>query len=233
MLEKKAVIYCRVSTDMQAEKGSSLADQEARGRQWCEMNGYEVIGVKIDAGISGYRSDNRPGFQEALDLTCKHKAALIVYSLSRFSRSVKDTAIIADRLDKAGADLVSLSEKIDSSGAAGRMIFRLLAVLNEFERDLISERVSATMSHLRRNNKRISRRVPFGYHLCEDGKNLIEDENEQEAIKLMVDLRASGVKYIDICREMANKGISPKMADKWTPKTIRGILLRQEKMKVA
>ena len=43
-------------------------------------------------------------------------------------------------LEKKGADLVSLTEKIDTTTAAGRMVFRMLAVLSEFERDIISSR---------------------------------------------------------------------------------------------
>jgi len=71
----------------------------------------------------------------------------VVYSLSRLSRSTKDTLQIAEKLDKAGADLVSLSEQIDTTSASGKMVFRLMAVLNEFERDQISERTSAALQH--------------------------------------------------------------------------------------
>ena len=46
---------------------------------------------------------------------------------------------MGERLDKAGADLVSLSEKIDTTSAAGKMVFRLMAVMAEFERDLQRE----------------------------------------------------------------------------------------------
>jgi predicted glycoside hydrolase/deacetylase ChbG (UPF0249 family) len=56
--------------------------------------------------------------------------------MSRLARSVKDTLSIGDRLDSAGADLVSLSESTDTTSAAGKMVFRMLAVLSEFERDL-------------------------------------------------------------------------------------------------
>jgi len=63
---------------------------------------------------------------------------LVVYSLSRQSRSTKDTRTVADLLVKKEADLVSLSAKIDTTSAAGEMVFRLLAVLSEFERDQIS-----------------------------------------------------------------------------------------------
>ena len=94
--------------------------------------------------ISGKRADNRLALQEALKAVSAGKGVLIVYSLSRLARSTRDTL-----LDKSGADLVSLSEKIDTTSAAGKMVFRLLAVLNEFERDLISESATAAMARLR------------------------------------------------------------------------------------
>ena len=78
--------------------------------------------------------------QSAIEEACKTKSALVVYSLSRLARSTKDTIAIGEQLDKAGADLVSLSEKIDTTSAAGKMIFRMLAVMADFEKDQISER---------------------------------------------------------------------------------------------
>jgi DNA invertase Pin-like site-specific DNA recombinase len=81
---------------------------------------------------------------------------LVFYSLSRLARSTKDAIAISERLSRAGADLVSLSEKIDTTSAAGKMIFRLLAVLAEFERDLISERTKAALSVKREKRERIS-----------------------------------------------------------------------------
>ena len=84
-------------------------------------------------------SDNRPALQTALEAACREHGALVVYSFSRLARSVKDTLSIADRLDAAGADLVSLSESIDTMSTAGKMVLRMLAVLSEFERDLVVE----------------------------------------------------------------------------------------------
>jgi DNA invertase Pin-like site-specific DNA recombinase len=65
---------------------------------------------------------------------------LVVYSLSRMARSSKDSFLIAEMIDRAGADLVSLTENVDTTTAAGRMFFGVLAVMNQFERDLASER---------------------------------------------------------------------------------------------
>ena len=114
-----ASIYLRVSTAGQVAEGVSLEAQEARARKWAEANGYIVAGVHCDAGISGKRAGNRPGLQSALTEVCRNKGALVVYSLSRLARSTKDAITIAERLEKAGADLVSLSEKIDTTSAAG------------------------------------------------------------------------------------------------------------------
>jgi len=141
----KAVGYIRVSTAGQANEGVSLDAQGARIRAWCEANGYALTRILSDAGVSGKRADKRARLQAALSDACKLRGALVVYSLSRLARSTKDAIGIAERLDKAGADLVSLTERIDTTTAAGKMVFRMRAVLAEFERDLVSERTTADL----------------------------------------------------------------------------------------
>src|SRR5438128_1777657 len=158
-----AVGYVRVSTEVQAAEGVSLEAQRGRIEAWCIANGYELAGLHVDAGISGKRADNRPGLQEAIREVCRHRgSALVVYSLSRLARSVKNTLEIAGRLDRHGADLVSLSEKIDTTSAAGRMVFRMLAVLAEFERDLCGERTKAALS-LKKHRGECVGEVPLGW----------------------------------------------------------------------
>src|SRR3954454_24039305 len=131
----RAVAYIRVSTTDQATDGVSLDAQRARIGAWCLSNGAELAegDIHVDAGISGKRADNRPSLVAALEGVCRSGGVLVVYSLSRLARSTKDTIAIAERLDRAGADLASLSEKIDTTTAAGKMLFRLMAVLAEFE----------------------------------------------------------------------------------------------------
>ena len=150
----KAIGYIRVSTDGQATDGVSLEAQEAKIRAWGDLNGYEIVSIHVDAGLSGKRADNRPALQEALS-RCAKGSALVVYSLSRLARSTKDTLEIADRLAGTGADLVSLSERIDTTTASGKMVFRMLAVLAEFERDQVSERTRFAMAHKKGNGERV------------------------------------------------------------------------------
>ena len=125
---KQAIGYIRVSTERQADEGVSLDAQKAKITAWCAANDYELVDVQVDAGISGKSMGKRQGLQRALS-SIKRDMALVVYSLSRLARSTKDTIAISEQLNKDGADLVSLSEKIDTTGAAGKMMFRMLAVL--------------------------------------------------------------------------------------------------------
>ena len=144
----RAIGYIRVSTEDQVQQGVSLAAQRKKIEAWCDLNDHELLALEEDAGISGASADRRPGLQAALDAACRNKATLVVYSLSRLARSTMDALLIAERLEKAGADLVSLSERIDTTSAAGKMVFRMLAVLAEFERDQLAERTKTAMQHL-------------------------------------------------------------------------------------
>ena len=159
---RQAVAYIRVSTAGQVEHGVSLDAQRARVGAWCEVNGYELAAVHVDAGMSGSRADNRPALRAALSDVCEQGGALVVYSLSRLARSTKDAISIAERLELAGADLVSLSEHIDTTSAAGKMVFRMLAVLAEFERDQIAERTRSALAHKRARGEHTGGHSPYG-----------------------------------------------------------------------
>ena len=115
---RNVIGYVRVSTEQQAAEGISLDAQRAKIAAWCELNGYSLAGIFIDAGISGKRADNRPELQKALTAVTECRGVLLVYSLSRLARSTKNTLAISDRLEMAGADLVSLSEKIDTTSGS-------------------------------------------------------------------------------------------------------------------
>lgn len=125
----QAIGYVRVSTAQQATDGVSLEAQRERIIAWCRANGYTLGEIHVDHGLSGARADNRPALQAALKQAAEAKATVVTYSLSRVARSTTDAIAISERLRQSGADLVSLSEHIDTTTAAGKMVFRMLAVL--------------------------------------------------------------------------------------------------------
>lgn len=204
-----AVGYIRVSTEDQATQGVSLDAQAERIRAYATLNDLNLRNIYVDAGISGRRADNRPELQNALNDVCRGGGVLVVYSLSRLARSTKDTIDIADRLQKHGADLASISEKIDTTSASGRMVYRLLAVLAQWESEQLGERVKGAMAHKKACNGRVGA-VPFGYDLADDGDTLIPNPEEQEIIALMRSLRSAGKSYREIASELTSRGVKPK-----------------------
>jgi DNA invertase Pin-like site-specific DNA recombinase len=211
-----------VSTEDQAREGVSLEAQEAKIRAWADLNGYDDVEVFVDAGISGSRADNREGLQDALSAIRKGDA-LIVYSLSRLARSTKDTLEISELLMNKGTDLVSLSEKIDTTTAAGRMVFRMLAVLGEFERDQLAERTRGAMAYKKSKGELIGA-IPYGCTLGPDGKTLLENPEEQEVIQAARELKASGVSLRTIARSLADRGFKARNRKQFDPKQIQRML---------
>lgn len=224
-----AVGYVRVSTEGQAEEGVSLDAQRAKIAAWAELHDEPELLMFEDAGLSGCSMEQRPGLQAALREACRRRAALVVFSLSRLARSTRDTLSISDRLSKSGAELVSLSERIDTTSASGKMIFRLLAVLAEFERDQVSERTKSAMAHMRRAGRRISGIAPYGWEFDETGDLCRVNAEEQATLRRMRKLRTAGRSLREIASELNATGVATKTGSgAWSPSVVRAALLRAE-----
>lgn len=240
-MEKIAFGYGRVSTDEQANEGDSLANQEAKFLAWCEVNDYRPGGFLSDPGISGKRADNRPSLQRVLKLVTQHKAPLVVRSLSRLARSTKDTIEIGEQLEKSGANLVSLSEFIDTTTAAGKMFFRLMAVLAEFERDLVSERTAGGLRFLRQKGEAHTN-AKYGWRKVQDGvyvraKNADGGpttwepvQQEQDVIAQINAWRDLGVGYGTIATYLNDEGVPSPRGTKWHATSVRSVYLTSPKM---
>lgn len=207
----KSVIYTRYSPRPSAEECRSIEKQIAACTQYCQMNGFQVIGTYQDRAMSGGRADNRPGLQEALNVTCTNKACLVVYSLSRLARSTRDAIDISEQLDHCKANLVSLSESIDTTSAMGRAFFKIIAVLAELEREQNAERTSNAMLYYQQTGRRMSNKTPYGFVPAPgDSAMMIEDAIEQDNIKEIVRLRKAGIGLRAICREFNSQCRMPR-----------------------
>lgn len=128
--------YARVST----------ADQDLQ----LQLDALEAAGCTrvFTDRASGSKRD-RAGLNDAIAFA-REGDALVVWKLDRLGRSVKQLIDLAEQLQSKKVDLRSLTEGIDTSGAAGRFFFHLMASLAEMERGLIRERTRAGLAAARR-----------------------------------------------------------------------------------
>jgi len=212
----KAIGYVRVSTEGQVRDGVSLDMQREKVKAWANLHDAELISIYADEGVSGSKTD-RDGLRHAIDTVKEHKAVLVVYSISRFSRSTIHTLAIAEELKKSGCKLVSIQENIDTETPAGRLAFRMLASCSEFEREQLSERTREGMAHKRSQGFRIGS-IPHGYK--DDNGKLIPDETEQKIIRLVNKLRQEGLSLRQISKRLEARKVFNRNNKPFNPKSI-------------
>lgn len=94
----------------------------------------------------------RQGLTDALGYL-REGDTLVVWKLDRLCRSLPDLIKISEQIRMTGAQLVSITESIDTSTPAGRLYFNILGALGQMERELIQERVKAGLAAARRRGK--------------------------------------------------------------------------------
>jgi DNA invertase Pin-like site-specific DNA recombinase len=157
-----AIAYVRVSTAHQADHGASLETQRAALYSEAERRGWDIE-IVADEGLSA-KNMNRPGLIAALErLDAGEADFLMAVRLDRVSRSVVDFAGLMARSDRKGWGIVLVTQNMDTSTPTGRLTANIVASTAQFERELISERVSENITHLKAVGvTKDGRKVRFG-----------------------------------------------------------------------
>ncbi len=146
-----AALYARVSTTDQ-KPGMQLAAL----REYAARRGLEALEY-LDRGVSGAR-DARPELDRLVaDARRRRFSTVVVWRFDRAARSVEHLARLLREFEALGVGFVSLTEAVDTSTPAGRMLFHMLAAVAEFERELIRERVAAGLAHAKAQGRRVGR----------------------------------------------------------------------------
>lgn len=134
---KKVALYSRVSTDEQNPEA-----QMVNLRKYAEGRGFEVVVEYIEV-ITSRAIVRDKCVKMLLDASVGGFEAVIFPELSRLARSVRELIDIAQHLEQHDVDLICTSHPIDTSTAAGKLFFHIIAAFAEFEREIISERTKA------------------------------------------------------------------------------------------
>src|SRR5437764_821018 len=165
-MQRKAIIYTRVSTGEQVEQGTSLEGQElACLRKAAEIKA-QVVRTISDPGVSGGLFLTRPGIQDALRAIKNGDAdTLVVAKLDRAGRDVDALREISRSIERAGGQLVFADGMNFDNSSTGRLLYTQMAGFAEFERAVIRERTSAGSRRAAEKGVQPQRNSPFGYHI--------------------------------------------------------------------
>lgn len=154
MPTKRVAIYARVSTD-----GQTVDNQTLELRAVAERQGWDVVEVFTDKGISGAKGrDKRP----ALDALCKAAIRrefdlVMAWSVDRIGRSLQHLVSFLDDIHAKGVDLYLHQQGIDTTTPTGKAMFQMCGVFAEFERAMIQERVKSGLARAKAQGKTLGR----------------------------------------------------------------------------
>lgn len=153
----RVVAYLRVSTEEQAASGAGLAAQETTLRDTAARNGWDLVAVIRDEGVSAKDLD-RQGLRDALRLATAGDAdAIAVAKLDRLTRSLVGLADLMDWAKRNRLALIAIDLGLDTSTDTGRLVARIMASVGEWERERISERTRLAAAERRRLGLKMGR----------------------------------------------------------------------------
>jgi DNA invertase Pin-like site-specific DNA recombinase len=153
----RVVLYGRVSTHDQ-----SVDMQLVELRRFAQARGWKAVDEFADKGISGAKT-SRPEFDRMMKLLRRRDAdVLLCWKYDRVGRSTSHLLSILEELRALNIGFCSMTEGVDTTTPAGKMVFTFLAGIAEFERGLTRERVLAGIQNARARGVRFGRpRVGF------------------------------------------------------------------------
>ncbi|MCF7995361.1 MAG: recombinase family protein [Chromatiaceae bacterium] len=220
----KTIVYVRVSTATQVEEGVSLEAQQHKAAAYAGLYDLELIETIVDAGVSA-KTLERPGLQKALGMIDAGDAkALLVVKLDRLTRSVGDLGRLIEGYFAPGkAELMSVSEQIDTRSANGRLTLNVLMSVSQWEREIIGERTSDAMRHMQAQGHYIGGRAPYGFRLVDTA--LVADTLEQQVITQARELRARGLSLAKVATELETRGFRSRNAKRFVAQQIKRMVV--------
>ncbi len=199
--------YVRVSTDRQADEGESLAMQQRQVEGHALMLGLTVDRVFVERGVSGSKPlGERP---EGAQLLARAKSGDVVITpkLDRMFRSALNALEILGQMKDRGVSLhmIDLGGDVTGNGVS-KLVFTILSAVAEAERERTRERIRDVKRDQRGRQRYLGGIVPFGWRVGAGGE-LVEDPEQQAAIRRMRVLRGEGRSLRAIAAVLSAEGV--------------------------
>ena len=180
----KVALYCRVST---STKEQTTENQRLELKSYCDRMNYEIVKIYEDE-VSGAKSrEKRPAYNELCkDAFLKKFDAIIGWDVSRFGRSMKEFVSFLSDMDDKGIGVIAVKNGLDTVSSSGRMMMKLIGVLEEWNREMLIERTNAGLARTVANGTKLGRKKITNDTMT---AQIIELRNSKKSIRTI----ASGV----------------------------------------
>ena len=155
-MKTKVALYCRVST---STKDQTTENQLLELKSYCERMDYEIVKIYEDE-ISGAKSrEKRPQYnQMCKDAFKKYFDIIIGYDVSRFGRSMKEFVHFLSDMDERNIGVVAVKNGLETKSSTGRMMMKLVGVLEEWNREMLVERTRSGLARTVANGTKLGRK---------------------------------------------------------------------------
>ena len=204
----RVAAYCRVSSDSSDQLHSYAAQIHYYTDMIQNHDGWELVDVYADEGITGTRMDKREDLNRLLSDCRKGKIdKVLVKSISRFARNTRDCLASLRELSRLGVSVQFEKENIDTGTLTTELMVSVSGSLAQQESVSISQ--NQRMSYQRRMERGefITCKAPFGYRLI-DGKRLEVISDEAKLVRWMFNAYLSGHSLEWIAEQMTKTGVS-------------------------
>ena len=225
----RVAAYCRVSSDSKDQLHSYAAQIRSYTEEIAQHDGWELVDVYADEGLTGTRMDKREDFNRMMRDCRKGKInRILVKSVSRFARNTKDCLSALRELSTLGVSVQFEKENIDTKTLTTELMVSVSGSLAQQESISISANQKISYQRRMERGEFITCSAPYGYRII-DKKNLEIIPEEATTVQWIFDAYLNGRSAEWIADQLTRRGIENTNTRKpWTAYGIRYIL-RNEK----
>ena len=210
---KKILGYVRVSSEIQKRKNNSIPLQKKKINEYCKLNDYDLVEIYEDDGISGMSIEKRNGYCKMIDYMKNNDIdGVVVWSLSRLGRRMKDVVEFMDYLKRNKIGFYSIKENLNNDDKVGGLIMNILGSINEFEVEMIRERIR-DIKRDKKEKGEVYGRMMYGYDNI-NGK-MIENKFEKNIIRRIKNFRSRNWSWRRISNRLNEEGVKSKENKIW------------------
>lgn len=218
-------VYARVSTQEQAEKGTSIDTQIAGCIEKARALGYTKWRVFVDQGESAAGLDRPALGQLRAAVAAGAVKAVIVYDPDRLARRLAHQLLLAEELQKSGVALLFVRSE-HSPTPEGTMLFQIQGVIAEYEREKIRERTSRGRLAASKQGRVLPMgAAPYGYDYDARAGTLRVNPVEAEVVKQVYRwYTLEGLSMRAIGERLAARGVAARKGGRWHVSSVRRLL---------